>query len=306
VQLVPVSRFQPPTTGGSDGDQLSVGVQVAGRPRYDAAGTATASAEQATLTGAAFNANFSTKPASQVWGAWLSGTPTCSMTPAGEAKLTGAGVVTSTSNVIDGLTQYKQYKIAVCGAAGFGAALSSPQEVITWGATGAPGGTLTYTIATTPTQQGDSDIYGLVGGPSPSAPVGFTTWYQNGGEWTQSFELSPDLAPQPQVRNCLSFNADYCGAIASLTPSAGSAPNIVRVTYPSVACVTAPTSGDVIVSRNLAAAVVTDNGDGTVTYSVTFTDAYSMLAASTRSYAVCTPDPDPGGGDPPPDPPPGG
>ncbi|MGN6274110.1 MAG: Ig-like domain-containing protein [Protaetiibacter sp.] len=302
VQLVPVSRFQPPTTGGSDGEQLSTAVQVAGRPRYDAAGTATASAEQATLTGAVLNANFSAKPVSQVWGAWLSGTPSCTMTPAGEAKLVGAGVVTSTTNVIGGLTQYQQYKVAVCGAAGFGAALSAPQEVITWGATGAPGGTLTYAIATTPTQQGDVDVYDLVTPPSPAAPAGFTTWYTNGSGWSQSFALSADQAPQPQVRNCLSFNANYCGDTVGLTPSAGSAPNIVRVSYPSAACVTAPVPGDVIVSRNLAAAVVTDNGDGTVTYSVTFTGDYSVLAASTRTYSVCAPPPV----DPPVDPPPGG
>jgi hypothetical protein len=51
---------------------------------------------------------------------------------------------------------------------------------------------------------------------------------------------------------------------------------------------------------------VTDNGDGTVTYSGTVTDPYSMPAASTRRYAAGTPDPGPGGGAPPPDPPPGG
>jgi hypothetical protein len=291
VQLVPVSRFQPPTTGGSEGDQLSASVQAAGRPRYDSPGSATASAEQATLTGAVFNANYSTTPASQLWGAWLSGTPTCSMTPAGEAKLTGAGVVTSSSNVIAGLTQYKQYKVAVCGTAGFGAVLSTPQTVITWGATGAPGGTLTYAIATTPEQQGAVDVYGLVSPPAPDAPIGFTTWYSNGGQWSRDFGLDADTAPNPRARNCLSFDSGYCGDPASLTPAVGSAPNLVRVTYPSVACITAPSAGDVLVSRNLAAATVTDNGDGTITYTVTFTGDYSVLAPSTRSYALCAPEP---------------
>ena len=292
VQLIPVSRFQPPTTGGSDGDQLSASVLVAGRPRYDNSGVATASAEQVTLSGTVFNANHSAEPVSQLWGAWLNGTPTCSMSPSGEARLTGAGVVTSSTNVISGLTKYRQYKVAVCGAAGFGAVLSAPQQVVTWGATGAPGGDLSYTIATTPDSQGNVDVYDIVAGPNPSAPGGFTTWYSNGGSWSQSFSLDDAAPPDPRVRNCLTFDPSYCGDTVSLTPSAGSAPNIVRVTFPSAACVTDPTAGDVIVSRNLASATVTDNGDGTVTYTVTFAGDYSVLAPATRSYPVCAP-PDP-------------
>ncbi|GMA91125.1 hypothetical protein GCM10025869_16540 [Homoserinibacter gongjuensis] len=307
VQLVPVSRFQPPTTGGSDGDQLSVGVQVAGRPRYDAPGAATASAEQATLTGAAFNANFSTKPASQVWGAWLSGTPTCSMTPAGEATLTGAGVVTSTSNVIDGLTQYKQYKVAVCGAAGFGAALSSPQEVITWGATGAPGGTLTYTIATTPTHpQANVDFFGIASAPSPTVGPAFTpSYFANGFGWTSDFQLDENLTPGAMVRGCLAFNSTYCTETAPLT--ATTAPNIVRVTFPVAECVAL----DALPAANVSNGVGTVTPDtvsvpGSVVYRVVWGAGYDMLSTSERVYPVCTPEPDPGGGDPPPDPPPGG
>src|SRR5690606_3635597 len=145
------------------------------------------------------------------------------------------------------------------------------QQVVTWGATGAPGGTLSYTIATTPSSQGNVDVYDIVAGPDPSAPGGFTTWYSNGGPWSQSFTLAAGDPPNPLARNCLTFDPSYCGDTVDLTPTEGSAPNVERVTFPSAACVTAPTEGDVIVSRNLAGATVIDNGDGTVTYTVTFT-----------------------------------
>jgi hypothetical protein len=311
VQLVPVSKFQPPTTGGSDGDQLSASVQVAGRPRYDSAGSATASAQQATLTGAAFNANFSVKPVSQVWGAWLSGTPNCTMTPAGEAKLTGAGVVTSTSNVIGGLTQYQQYNVAVCGAAGFGAALSTPQQVITWGATGAPGGTLTYTVATDPSHpQANVDFYGITGGPSPTVGPAFTpTYFANGIGWSSTFQLDPNLTPDPIVKACLTFNAAYCTDTAALTPT--TAPNVVLVTFPVAVCVAL----DALPAANVSNGVGTVTPDtvsvpGSVVYKVTWGTGYEMLASPERIYTICVPDPpdppDPGGGDPPDDPTPGG
>jgi hypothetical protein len=295
VQLVPVSKFQPPTTGGSDGDQLSTPVQVAGRPRYDSAGSATASAEQATLTGAVFNANFSTRPVSQLWGAWQSGTPSCTMTASGEAQLTGAGVVTSTSNVISGLTQYKQYQVAVCGAAGFGAVLSAPQSVVTWGATGAPGGTLSYTIATTPSPQAwNVDYYGIETAPAPTVGSGFTAWYSSGGSsWTTGFTLDPNSTPSPLVKGCLSFNANYCTDTAVLTPT--TAPNVVRVTFPDVACVALDALPSAVVTNGVGTVTPdTASTPGSVLYQVAWSSAYSSLASPVHSYPVCaTPDPDP-------------
>jgi len=314
VQLVPVSRFQPPTTGGSDGDQLSAAVQVAGRPRYDSAGSATASAEQATLSGAAFNANYSTKPVSQVWGAWLSGTPTCSMTPAGEAQLVGAGVVTSTSNVIGGLTQYTQYQVAVCGAAGYGAVLSTPQQVITWGATGAPGGDLSYTIATTPTQPAANvDLFDLVSGPSPSVGAAFAaSYFANGIGWSSSFALDADVTPDPLVKACLIVSASYCTDSAPLTPT--TAPNIVRVTFPIAVCVELDALPAAVVSNGVGTVTHdTVTVPGSVVYDVVWSTAYNMLGASQRVYPVCAapeppdpPEPPVDPGPPPAEPPAGG
>src|SRR5690606_24507312 len=66
LQIVPVSQFRPPTSGGSEGAQVSTSVQVAGSPRYDASGTATATPDSVTLSGASFNANYSVEPVTQL------------------------------------------------------------------------------------------------------------------------------------------------------------------------------------------------------------------------------------------------
>lgn len=301
LRIVPVSRFSPPITGGSDGAQLSVGVQVAGSPGYPSAGTASASGTSVTLSGASFDGNFSAAPMSQLWGAWLSGTPSCTMTAGGAAQFTGAGIVTSSSSTISGLAANQQYQVAVCGAAGFGAAMSTPQTVITWVSPTAPGGSLGYTVAIAPTHPAANvDYYGLESGPAPVVGAGFTPWfYANGVGWGQSFALDENTTPAATTKACLTISSELCGAEAALSWT--TAPNVVRVTFPDAVCVDLAALPSAVVSNGVGTVTPdTVSVPDTVIYRVTWGAAYDMLASPARSYPVCAPPPpdpvDPGSG----------
>lgn len=296
LELVPVSRFQPPMTGGSDGTQVSAAVQVAGLPRYDASGTATASDSTITLSGASFNANFSVEPVSQLWGAWRTGTPSCTMDPSGQASFTGAGVVVSSTNVISMLEKNVLYNVAVCGAAGFGAAMSTPTTAITWDInTPPPSGDLTYTIGPNAVREGPVDRFQITKAPAPTAPLGFALRYSsdNGATWGTEFSLNPAVSPVPLVRACLILNPSLCTGTAALT--ATGAPNRVFVEFPDAVCVVPSEAPPATVSNGVGTVAVGASPiAGMLRYSVSWNAAYAALGESFRDYAVCAdPDPDP-------------
>lgn len=291
VTLVPISQFQPPTgDAGNEGGAFRTTVTVAGAPYFDPASTqATAVSNTAVnVSGVVAQSNGSTQPLEIAYIAWRSGDASCRMTGNGRLSVSGAEVESSSPS-LQGLEAYQRYNVKVCASNGFGMAESTTTGVFTFTSVDGPGGNTTYTVATSPTQNGGEYSYGLAAAPQIDVEEGFIAEYQLYGGWRTDFVLSADSSPgQVRARACHETQNGYCSDQVAIT--ATTAPTIVNVSFAQ--CAPATASDAVVVSQaargsyTAATAPVADDPTQ-VDVTVTWQGAFATLSPITHRMPLC-------------------
>jgi hypothetical protein len=289
LQVTPISKFTPPIPGGNAGATSSFAVTVVGSPYYTGTTSATPSGTSITVDGVTLNANYSSDALTQEWGAWVSGgpTPTCSMNGSGEAVLSGVGITTSSTNVINGLNPNTTYSVVVCGSNHFGASASPIASAFTWVPPGAPTGDLTYGIGDVPVQAGNAYTFVVNDDPNPDALTGFELyyWYAGAGK-TTTFDPGFVAGIDITAAYCWTLDSSLCGTTADIDPTSGSPSNKVIVQFPDE-CVILPQESDVVVTGVDSSGYAVDISSGT-DYVVTWTAApYSSFASITHPITLC-------------------
>lgn len=302
IAVTPVSKFQPPISGDNRGTARTTSVEVAGSPSYPSAASAPETGTTVVISSSELDQNHSTRPSHQLWMAWTSDTPTCTMTEGGAPLVTGRDVVTSTTPRIESLTPNTDYFISVCGTNGYGAAMAPAGSILTWDPPAAPAGPLTFTVDTAGTRRGDSVEYRLTGTTSLSVPDKFTAVYlydgvpRNDGQ-DDTLGLRFDRAESIDVKFCLRNDPARCG----------DSTEVRRATAPTIVSLSTPGLGDPgcwpagSESRFVFSPVVNNDASRSVgvevigsqwRYTVTWLGEYSALDSLTFDHDKCA-DPDP-------------
>jgi large repetitive protein len=231
LQVIPISRFSPPTGGSNEGDQLTTPAESVGSPIVIASGSVATAATSLTLNGVTANPNNAPGAISITYYAWRSGTPSCTSTPAGGHQVSGAEQ-TSPSPTVSGLVANEDYRIAACLSYGFGAVASAPIDTFTFEAPPAPTGPLTFTLDASPSGN-QTKTYDVAGYSQPGPPAGFQTRYRVNGGGLQSNlpALSPGAVPAIEVLFCRNLGGEQrCSAP---TPMTGAGPaTVAQVVFP--------------------------------------------------------------------------
>ncbi|TPW77826.1 Ig-like domain-containing protein [Schumannella soli] len=300
ISITPLSRFQPPNGGDSSGQSSNVPVTIAGAPRRDSGGRLRAlSNTSAVFEGANFNPNYSPNGVSVIYAIWRAGgaEPACTMTSNdgnGKPQMDGG----QDSATFTGLEESKRYTAKACASNGFGV-VSSSDTALVWTLSPTPDA-VSYTVVTSPAYSSsgayqNQAVYGpgtmpVVADKSPQ----YQTYYRYAGNSfdRSTFELSYDSAPRnPAVRYCVDAN-EGCSAETPIT--AATAPTVARVSVPTD-CVATPQNRDVsstaALGSNFTVATSVDIPNNVITYSITFTGAWSSLqpATLTRCLLPTTP-----------------
>ncbi|MFD5224355.1 Ig-like domain-containing protein [Microbacterium sp. NPDC058342] len=291
LTLVPISQFQPPTGGGNEGGTHRLSVTVAGAPYFDPGrAQATAVSNSAVnVSGIVAKANGSAQALDVVYLAWRSGQAVCRADGDGRLAVSGAEVQ-SASPSLQGLEAYQVYNVKACASNGYGVAESSTTRVFTFTFVDGPGGDTTYTVATTPTRQGDRYSYPLASAPAIDVEPGFAARYDMYGSWRGEFALNPDASPgQVRARACHASQTDRCSGAVDIT--ATTAPTVVEVRFAncmsiidssSAVSVSAAARGSYTVNAAPAPDTV-----GSFDVTVSWTGAYATLSPITQRMTGC-------------------
>ncbi len=292
ITIVPISQFQPPTGGGgNEGGGFRTSVTAAGTVYFEPGSTQAGAASNTSVnvSGIAAQANGSALGVDVVYLAWRSGNASCSADGNGRLSVSGAEVQSSSPS-LQGLQQYQVYYVKACASNGYGVAESSTTSVFTFTFVSGPGGNTTYTVATTPTRDGNRYDYGLSSAPSIDVEDGFVAQYNMYGGWRPDFSLSPDSSPgQVRARACHATQGDSCSGAVNIT--ATTAPTIVNAVFrpcmPALEADVVTVSGAARGAYSLVSTPVVDT-PGAVDVKVTWSGAYATLSPIThRVTGVC-------------------
>lgn len=299
LTVVPISVYEPPIAGSSDGASANVAVSAAGAPRFTSSIQAGATSNTSIqVSDSGVDGNGSAQPTDVSYIAWARGqSPRCEV-DSGGGNLTVSGnsnAVVTASAALTGLEDFEWYEVKACATNGFGVAESNTVRVLTYTTAAPPTGTTTYSVATSAARDGTTAVYRypLVSAPSVTSPSSkFHIEYFLYGSWQQSFSLSTGQAPgDVRVRACRWVNTN-CTAETAVTWSG--APTIVDVSFPTQ-CVETVTRDVVIVSQAAAGSFTADGvvaADGlTATATVRFSGQYAGLAPVSHVVDICQPDP---------------
>ncbi len=301
LRVFPISDFQPPIGSGNEGAVATASVTVVGNPFFTGTPTVTTTPDSVTVSGLAFSANYAPSQ-DVVYLAWTGGTPVCSMGGAGNVVISGgAGVVTSTTSTITGLTANTRYTAGACGATDFGFAQSATGEGLTFLDPGAPaGGPFLYTINTSPslvpgqTHQFD---YTLQSGPTVTSPSPdyVVRYFHDGSDvGEESFHYTLGSIPNVIVKLCAVLDPTTCSA-SSAPISPATAPTGMRVTFPAV-CPAGPDTGLVHILGAGALNATVTYLEPTNEYRVVWSGLYSDLDDLTfPTGCLIEPEPEPEG-----------
>jgi hypothetical protein len=306
LTVVPISRFEPPITGTSDGASTVASVTAAGAPGIGGIDASASTNTSILVSGGGVEMNSSTRASEVRYIAWQGGEPRCSVSPSG-GGLTVSGGIVSESTTISGLQEYEQYSTKACASNGYGIAETRGPEVWTYVNAPAPPGA-SYRVSPTPNKDGAFYAYRLERAPQLELPNRFEPQFSVFGGWESSFRLDAERITGSVLGRGCRFAGMYCTGETSIT--AETAPNEVTVQFPTQQCIADPKSSDVRVSNSASgSAQIAPSTDGTtVTYVVTFTGAFSSLASITHTVPACAPpepepelpeqpgEPNPGGG----------
>jgi len=234
LQIIPISRYSPPTSGTNEGDTVTVTAQPAGTPIVTANGSAGTAATSLTLTGVLSTANNSTNTIAITYYAWKpsAGTPTCASTPSGGHQVTGAEQ-TSATETISPLDADEEYRVAACLSYGFGAVGTSPIDTYTFQPPAPPTAPLTFTIDTSADGGGATRTYNLDSWDQPGAPSGYNLRYRVDGGALQNNLNVPEYSATLEGLFCKNLGGQQrCSSPTAYAPAAGMAPTSVVVRFP--------------------------------------------------------------------------
>jgi hypothetical protein len=303
--VIPISRFEPPIAGSSDGAQTVVSVVAAGAPSIGDISAAASTNTSIVVSGGSVNRNESSRPTEVRYVAWQGGgEPRCAVTATGGGLSVQGGERVSESATISDLQEYERYNVKACASNGYGVAESRVTDAWTYvNADAPPAGT--YRVETTPRQSGNVFAYRLERAPQLDLDRRFEQQFNIYGDWRTDFVLDAERSTSGIVGRGCRFGNLYCTGETAIT--AETAPTEVVVRFPGDSCLAAPAPGDVRVSQGAAGAAsvtVATSADGTqATYTVTFTGAFQSLQSIEYTISVCAPEPPeepPGGEEPPP------
>ncbi|MGI9824697.1 Ig-like domain-containing protein [Agromyces sp. Marseille-Q5079] len=306
LTLVPVSIFDPPTgRGGNEGGATSVPVTVAGAPTFspDAITAASASNTSIFVSGIGLDPNSSARASDVRYLAWRNGDVRCWADGDGGLQTSGADIE-STSATISGLTERERYYVKVCASNGFGVVESGTVRADTIHDVDLPSGTLSYTVATTPSGGGSHFEYRLQQAPVVQASGGFSPVYWMYGDWRGDFVLQTGDSPgDVRVKTCKqSWFSTKCSDEVAVT--AATAPTEVTVDFAEQclaqpANTAAPSLDEVFATVSPAAAGSAEirnwrvpdavNAPLAVAYDLVFTGDYVDLAPIARTGSLCPP-----------------
>ncbi|KQQ92854.1 hypothetical protein ASF62_13700 [Leifsonia sp. Leaf325] len=305
LTIVPISRFQPPISGSTDGASVVVTVEGAGSPVITNGVTASAATNSSiTVGGADANANGSAKPVERLYVAWRNGgEPQCRVNAKGGSLSISGGEAQGAGPTLSGLAEFEVYQVKACVSNGFGVASSNSVQVLTFVAVDAPSGDNTYAVATVPSGGGLSYSYGLERAPQIDPRRGFEMQYYLYGQWREDFSLSDDGAPgNVKARECRKNFGLYCSGETGIT---GNVPTTVSVEFDDPdrqedGCWVDTTNPGDLVSVSAAArgsyavsgfTFAADRLSADLT--VTFTGSFAPLQGITHTVPICAPPPPP-------------
>lgn len=283
--VTPTSTIHAPAVGGPPVATLTADATVVGAPFFTGDVTASGSLTEITFSGPSLNANYA--PSSQVlYVVWQGGSSNLQCTQAGstlDAHVPGASTTKSTSPTISGLSEMAEYNVGVCGMTDWGVVRQlGGSKVLTWVDPGVPEGTLTYTIASTPTtsNEGANIVwrYSLTSSPTVTNKTGYVVrWFLNDADAPDGFRAS-DLPGVFTVKYCAAAQPGRCGAAAQITPTG--APSPVTVSVPQCPFPAAPQDSDITASG--PGGFLSPYSNGVDTYSFSFSGPYSVLAGDSH------------------------
>lgn len=290
VKVTPVSKFLPPTSGSSTGTSATVAVVVEGSAYYSGGASAPESGTSVTIASPPLQANYSVLPVHELWMAWTLGTPTCTMTGAGNVAVSGGDVVTSASPTIDGLSPNTTYHVSVCGTNGFGAALAAPGAVFTWVPPSPPPGPITFSVDADATGSDTNKTYGLSAQPTVTQQAGYEVVYWYGGaRGNGTLSLDPGVAQSITATYCLTADTSRCSDPTPVDPAAGMPPTTVDMSVVGT-CTDDPQATDVNVSGPAASSVtvIPVAAWPSITYTMTWDPPFAALHTTTLTRPMCT------------------
>lgn len=220
IEIIPISRFDPPTAGANGGASRSVGVTVIGSPSYAGAGSVVANGTNASFSPPALALNGATSTTDLAYLATQTAV-TCQTDANGRLVAGAAAGDTRFSTTPDfvGLEPNRTYTFVACASNGFGVAMSTGVQGFTWVPPPAPAVTAGYTVSATPTTvNGPIREWALIGDPVVApAPADFTTQYYSAPfGYSDHFAIDSNTAPNPTVRYCLIADPARCGNSAAI------------------------------------------------------------------------------------------
>ncbi len=282
LQIVPISRFSPPTSGSNEGSTSTKPITVVGTAFYPAGGSVARTSDGVrTLTVPALDLNSSAGAKTELFIASQSPGVTCTGNGASLSFAGGSAVITSATSTLSGLAANKLYWLSACGSNEYGAAHSAEIQTDTVVLPGAPTGTLTYGVDPTTGQGGSHYEWSSVTSPSvDAAPADFAIEFRRNGA-SASFQLDSGAVASWTVAYCSTIVSGACGPAAPLTVGSGLIPIPVTVDFPAGCSTEASPEAPVV-----SAGVGSDWGFTAVEggllnlfmeYTVTFTGSFSPL-----------------------------
>jgi hypothetical protein len=221
VEVVPISRFDPPTAGANEGALEAVGVTVIGTPSYNGSGGVSVNGTNASFTPPGLNLNGAGGPSEVQYVALEGGAPDCGTDANGDlVLLVHAGIAVSSDGNFSGLTANRDYSFYACASNSYGVAVSSGVAGFTWVPPPAPTGNLTYEIKNFPTEMSAGRYsWNEISVPQPNPPpADFTTYYTSDFNGQSYLETSFVMDLNPNVYYCLQPDLSRCGPGSAITP----------------------------------------------------------------------------------------
>jgi hypothetical protein len=223
VEVIPISRFDPPTAGANEGTAEAVGVTVIGSPSFADAGSVVVNGTNATFTPPAINLNGADAVVLRQYLATESSVTCSSGDGSGQdwSFGPGGGYASGTPSGWP-LAANRTYTFVACMTNGFGQAQSTGVQGFTWVPPPAPTGYLYYNVKGS-APEADFDgiaghaIWGEVSPPTiDAAPPDFQIYYTSDFYGQSSLQPDFQMDLNPKVYYCLQPDLSRCGPASVL------------------------------------------------------------------------------------------
>jgi hypothetical protein len=222
IEVIPISRFDPPTAGANEGAADTVSILVIGSPSYTGPGSVSVNGPNASIAPPELALNGALSTTDITYVATQTGV-SCEPDADGNLTIQGVGGETQQSGTTEfsGLQANRTYTFYACASNGFGVAMSSGVQGFTWVPPPAPTGNLTYEVKNVPGEEEyiGRFVWGEISVPTPDpAPPDFSTYYTSDAYGQSSLQNSFVLDLNPYVYYCLQPDLSRCGPASAITP----------------------------------------------------------------------------------------